>query len=473
MISRMREHAIPENFVQALAEWPPFAALALPDQLQAARMIWEDGSKARAHHAVPGATSYSYKDLAERFGRKRFNTINQTARMFDVGRSWSVRRGETRPFGLTSVYRQIKAQHLRSVVEERPVSRFVDMQGRRVQSRLAAISSKRRNGATTTLWAGVTIRPTIPVNTDNLAQLYHLCSDRLRLKSASLPAALGTRGHDAALGKLIRTNEAAAILLALAHIEGRETGSIPVYYTESTSGRLYASGHNLQNCPRVVRYAALDGAWDIDLDNAHFTLLVELAERTGFTCSAVRHYLQNKVAVRQELASRLSSDIDSIKACLLALIYDAPRSSSRFAAFGRYLGKNKADHLLSLPLFQALAKEVRRAGQHVLATWPSRNSSLVNSSGCGIPLAAPRKQRLAHLLQGAEALVLKTAVVYLEGQYPGNVQLLQHDGLTVRQPINLDALNAHVQEVTALKVTFEAEQIQWSISESANASFFF
>jgi hypothetical protein len=246
-----------------------------------------------------------------------------------------------------------------------------------------------------------------------------------------------------------------------------------VHYTESPSGRLYASGHNLQNCPRAVRYAALDSAWDIDLDNAHFTLLAELAERSGFSCPAIRKYLQNKTAVRRDLASLLDSNIDSIKACLLALIYDAPRSSSRFAAFGRYLGESKAAQLLSLPKFQALANEVRRAGQHVLAAWPSSNSSLVNSAGCGIPLAAPRKQRLAHLLQGAEAFVLKTAVLYLEGQCPGNVQLLQHDGLTVRQPIDLDALNAHVQEVTTLKVTFEAERIQWSDSESANAGISF
>jgi hypothetical protein len=158
MATRAREQAVPENFLHTLVEWLPFAALTLSDQLQVARMIWEDGSKARVHHAVPSATSYSYKDLAQRFQRNRFNTINQTARVFDVGSSWSVRRGETRSFVLTPAYRQIKAQYLRSVVKDRRVSRLIDMRGRQVQSALAAISSKRRNGVTTTLWAGVTIR---------------------------------------------------------------------------------------------------------------------------------------------------------------------------------------------------------------------------------------------------------------------------------------------------------------------------
>jgi hypothetical protein len=85
--------------------------------------------------------------------------------------------------------------------------------------------------------------------------------------------------------------------------------------------------------------------------------------------------------------------------------------------------------------------------------------SLINSVGCGMPMSTGRKQKLAHLLHGAEALTLRTAVTFLENEQRGNVLLLQHDGLTVSQLVDVAALNAHVRHVTGFDIAFDSKQI--------------
>jgi len=49
---------------------------------------------------------------------------------------------------------------------------------------------------------------------------------------------------------------------------------LPQCYRESPSGRLYGFYHpNLQNAPKAIRHALLDGQYDYDIENCHFTLV--------------------------------------------------------------------------------------------------------------------------------------------------------------------------------------------------------
>jgi len=74
--------------------------------------------------------------------------------------------------------------------------------------------------------------------------------------------------------------------------------------------------------------AALDGHWDYDLSNAHFSILSAWAKRLGKNTPVVDDYLRNKKAFRTEIAALCDSPIDLIKECLIALLYGAPLSSN-------------------------------------------------------------------------------------------------------------------------------------------------
>lgn len=456
-----RERTILADFVAALRQVQSFKDLPEKAQLELAHMMWSDSMKVRGHESVDGATSYSHQELNRRFGRGRFKAVNEAAKAFDTG-PWSMSHGLTRTFRLMPAYQDIKDQFLRQVVREQRSSYLIDIRGQRVRIPQRAIASKRRDGATAHALSGVELRPSVPINTRCLTDYYeHLDGEIRRHQQVSVFLdRLAQARHDKAHKALIKRRDAAAMLLAYAYADLGGPGAIPMRYREARSGRLYATGFNLQNCPKEVRFAALDGCWDYDISNCHFTLLAQMSEEYGFACPEIHHYLANKTTMRNTLAFELGVDAQAIKVCLLALIYDAPLSCSRYAAIGRALGKEKAGRLLEKPQFTALADEVKRAGRHVVSLWPTSNKSLINHSQCGIPAYALHKQKLAHLLHGAEALILKTAIVYAERQQRGNVLLLQHDGFSVQQRIDVIGLNTHVKQLTGFDAVFIDAPIQ-------------
>ncbi len=70
-------------------------------------------------------------------------------------------------------------------------------------------------------------------------------------------------------------------------------------------------------------------------------------------------------------------------------------------------------------------------------TKPNRQGGLVNAFGKSIKAAQySPEQRLAHLIQGVEALALLTCIE----RHPGEIVLVQHDGFTAAKPLDVAAL---------------------------------
>lgn len=403
MKDQSAEHKVRGDFVVALETLTLFKTVPLALRPRVAHLIYNDSAldKGRAHKGVQGATSYWHQEMDAGFGRRIFQRINAAAKVFDVS-PWSKQRRQTKAYRMTPVYRGIRDEFQRQVIREKKVGTLIDMSGRRIRTPPKAIASKRRDGMTAKLWRGVELRSLVPVHMQALTAFYEHCD-------AQLHGRLGPfEGHY--LQQIDRQRDAAARLLVLAYTDLGMSGYIPVRYREAQSGRLYATDLNLQNCPRPVRFAALAGGWDYDINNCHFSILAQLSERAGFACPAIQSYLQNKDQVRARLAEVADADTDAIKKCLIALIYDAPLSKSPRAEFGRQLGIEKAGRLLALPDVIELAKEVKHAGKHVVDSWPVANQSIVNHARCGIWVNLRHRQKLAHILHGAEAVILKHAI---------------------------------------------------------------
>lgn len=448
------------GFVKHLRKNKAFRQLKQRDQLELAHLIWCDHMKIREHQEEKDATSYTYQELEERFGRGRFMRINEQVDAFHVGR-WDKDRGITRSFYLSPEFRVHKQSYLKKTMKQMEPNSFIDMKGGRVKALPRPISSKRSDGSTVKLWGDVEISIAVPVNVELLQSLYAQTwgeIKRIREKKASL--SLFGVASELDMKRLEARATWAATLYILANTDLAGRGWIPMRYQEVDSGRLYAIETNLQNCPREVRMAALAGFLDYDISNCHYALLDQMAARAGFECDQIRYYLQNKKVVREQIAVEVGIEVEQVKTCLLAVIYGAAMSTSPLATFGEALGKEKARGLIEHPLFAMIAKEVKQAGMAVLEAAPKRSGSLMNAAGCGIRLNQNRRKKLAHLLQGAEAVILKAAVQFVESRQQGNVILLQHDGFTTRKPIPVAELEAIILQQTGYQASFECDPIQ-------------
>ena len=75
-----------------------------------------------------------------------------------------------------------------------------------------------------------------------------------------------------------------------------------------------------------------------------------------------------------------------VKRALIAVIYGARASASRYVALYEAMGDNKerTRRLLRHPLFIELHRDVKAARNAILSGWPVRRRRLINEAGKGI-----------------------------------------------------------------------------------------
>ena len=265
------------------------------------------------------------------------------------------------------------------------------------------------------------------------------------------------------LDYLVDLHEQTTKIIRMAHTEVAGRGRVLHRYVESDSGRLYAvNGANLQNAPAVIRHAALSGRWDYDVENCHFAIAAQMAKKAGFQCVAIEHYMAHKKAVRKEIADTIGISINQTKTCLLAVMYGARTTTWHENAIPQAIG-DKTDALRSFPLFANIATNVKLARAVILKQHKlNRQGGLANAFGKSIKadVHSP-EQRLAHLIQGVEALALLTCIE----RHPGEIVLVQHDGFTAAKPLDVAALEQAIQTATGYALTLEEELVRPDLAE--------
>src|SRR5690606_891662 len=112
-------------------------------------------------------------------------------------------------------------------------------------------------------------------------------------------------------------------------------------------------------------------------------------------------------------------------------IYGA-RAATRFDnAIPDEIGRQAAARLYRSPIFISIHQDIKKARLVILSGWPrTANGRLSNAMGKAIETKKPSsktganpRQQLAHLIQGVEAMALKTAI----DMHPDDIVLLQHD----------------------------------------------
>jgi hypothetical protein len=444
-----RDAYISEAFRDYLREnLAGFADEPLGAQMELTRMIKSCGTRYKEHSHYPGWSFFTFENLEAKFGHDKFNGINERLGIFQTQMDWSKIEKRTKPYKLTPHVDGLRTQFFSQ--PPKVATRLLAENGEvRHKAPDSAINSKARTQTgklvTKSGWS-VPVRSAVPVNQDKLAELHSLMDAELEKHRQGLPTVSPVDPiHAGYVQKDIQ------LILHSAH-NTVAPGCVIHRYEQSASGRMYCKDVNLQTSQRQVRYAALHGLWDYDIENCHYAILQQMAKKSGHDCDAITHYLENKSKVRRELAEEFGVTVTQIKKVLLALVYGASLSEDPNAAIPEALGSvDIADALYAHPTFSALAKDIAAARTTILKKVKVFRGGIKNMRGLVMKVRKKKARHLlAHLLQGVEAVALNAA----HDLYAAEIVLLQHDGFTATTPdLNIAAIEKAIFDATKYHLT--------------------
>lgn len=420
-------------------------------QMELTRMIKQAPARYREHSHYPGCSFFSFDDLEAKFGRGKFNLINEELGIFLTKEDWSKIEGRTKPYKLAPHIAELHGIFFAKPIKV-PTNLLAENGDVRHKAPDNAIIAKRmtKTGILVTKqgWRGFPVRSAVPVDQVELEKLANSIRQAIAEQKAGLR-------HDV---DLKHANYVLTDILLILHQSHNTVapGCVIHRYEQSASGRLYAHDVNLQTSHRQVRYAALNGLYDYDIENCHYDILRQMAEKAGHECTAVSHYLDNKGLVRRTLAKEFGITIKQVKKVLLMLVYGASLSDDPDAAIPEEVGVDVAVGLYGHQFFNDMAKDIASARTAILRRTKIFRGGIRNMRGLEMKVKRKKDRHLlAHLLQGVESVALEAA----HNLYASEIVLLQHDGFTATTPdLDIAAIEKAIFVATKYRLKLSIEE---------------
>jgi len=460
------DYILLEDFLEALQEnLPGFSEQPKHIQRHLANLIWETDTKYRQHKKYQG-TSIHYKELYKMFGRNGFTPINKKLKIFNISTHWLPGK-YTKAYKLTNKAEKIKTDYLNS--DNKKPSRIIKSNGNYMIHPPRAIASKDKDNKDANKWRNTNFSPWVPVNIKELKgvkarmQVFINAIGFSGIYNKNNPKLVAYRD------KYFRYINEINKILKLAHNDIRE-GYVIHKYRQCSTGRVFVGGTNTQTAPQIVKMAALHGLWEYDIENCHYAIFKQLAEKIGIECPTINRYLEHKKEFRHAIKTDVNISLDATKKCLLALIYGANSFEWHDADIPKLIGLRKSKELIKHTLYSAIHKEVRTVRPLILKHQDAKRGRYMNAMGTTIQThiktktgirKTPAKEILAHLIQGVEAKMLNT--VY--HKYPKNIVLLQHDGFASTSKLNTKTIERLLKKETGFDVGIDEWQIETKAKE--------
>ena len=237
-----------------------------------------------------------------------------------------------------------------------------------------------------------------------------------------------------------------------------KTPSIPVIYTEVSTGRYTTKGAVLQGYHKSVRYAALKGCYEYDLEAAHQNILIQLLDQQNSSfpeLDVVREYVVNKKKVRERLAKELITTVPIVKEIINALTYGAQLSRSHKHSIFDVCQENKAliERVVTNEWLKKLAATFKQAYTQLV----NDDKKIVNILGIEFDHVnkSGKSSEMAHILQGYERLVLDSIIKHSNRE---DIALLVHDCVVFYNKQSASELSRIVKEETGFELEFSEEQ---------------
>lgn len=239
------------------------------------------------------------------------------------------------------------------------------------------------------------------------------------------------------------------------------TGRLPMLRKPADSGRVYYGGINLQNCPSVVRHAALGEHHSYDLRSSVYAWQLYMLRMIqgigkydtphGTICT--RELINDKHTVRGRLVETLvdtsgstEHKLNIIKQALTAIGFGARKSNAYYendvlqtkGLAGVIFDPGSRNAFCKHPWVSEFIAEQDAIGKQicdaVLELVPEyRTDPVVSNNG-----KLSRKRLLAFLYQKAESKMIRHVMQHCEDS---DILLWVHDGFCTRRAINLPNIN--------------------------------
>ena len=435
-----RDRVVLESFVDFLcAHLANFSTKPENIQFHFADLAFRLEQKRFRHNKFDGYAFLPYQEIYSKFGRN-FLIINESIDFFIITQNWSKQNKHTRGIKLSLQVSGLKTAFLES---DPLLSELICETGKRLRTLpsngLADVSITNRKNTY--------LKAVVPIN--------HRALNRLINQLKGIDKDIGL--------DVTYLLDAARTIKHYSSTKLAGKNNLIQRYHESKAGRLYASGVNLQNAPKLVKNAALSGCWEHDFENCHYAIFQQLATNVGQHCTAMQHYTDNKTAVRAAIADDVGITIKQVKICLLALMYGARESTWHEAAMPQIIG-NKAEELYQHPFFATFSEEINKSRKQIISLWPNQNQrSIINAMGKPISKKDNGRFIMAHLQQGIEARMLHIAVSHFNDE----ILLLQHDGFSTLTKIDCSPVISQISNDLNLtmQITSKMHQIQIPIKQ--------
>lgn len=457
--TRMFPQVVMDVFVES---WPGFGEVSDEDRRHLVMLLCSAFKQGKySHHIYADCISYSCRVRDKHFGRGGFYRINDKLNLFRI-EDWYLVGSHTKGYGLTP-----EALYL---LESLPLrtTELMDTDG--VKMKIPARDAILQRDANGNNRKGTgQLSAIVPVQIDTMIALLEEARGwRWHFKDRCAPPA-GRRLEPRLMSmaddrqRLDWLTSYLIVPLSLTILRADTAvlpkGQMEIQYLESTAGRLYAVGGIMQNAPKEVRNAAFAGCFDYDVKNCHYDIVRQLAARIGMETPAIEDYLARKSEVRHQIAADIGVSIKQIKEALISIIYGATMRCNSFYQNGRevqpaivrMMGKGKAAALFKHPAYLALHQEVKRVRKPILDKAPKNRDKIISPFGKGISTKESAESRLAHVVQGVEALILDCVIRH----HHQNLRLLMHDGFISAVRLDTLQLAATIQNETGFTVSLE------------------
>jgi hypothetical protein len=201
--------------------------------------------------------------------------------------------------------------------------------------------------------------------------------------------------------------------------------------------------------------SALHGSWEYDIQNCHYSIFDQMAQRAGYEAQNIKRYLACTSQTRLDIAHRMGITYKQAKICLLATMYGARANVFPENATPDTIGEAAARRLFQDLVFRNIHEDIKEGRRIILASQPTSRGVIFNAVGKPISATEGAPECLAHLIQGVKASTLKV-VLDLHG---ADIVLLQHDGFASRTRLDAALLERVIHQKTGYRITLEENVI--------------
>lgn len=473
-------HYRPQSWDIYLTQYPYFASLREKERRGLASFVWAMYANTIPHKSQRvDLTPIHWEAKKAIFGSAaRFDEINRKLGWFEKELE-GVKGKWASGWELTAHGREVASRFFSTLLSNLPSQNseykygLIDAAGKPFRTPRNAFRSVTATGSKCRFPRGI-ISSLVEIKTQNLRDL--CLSAESWLKGDPFPEHLQwlidhwteykrCYGQQKANARVIRASNQAKVMLEIAQQRKGEGTFVPTIYTESKAGRLYAMGNvNLQRCVGEARRLALQGCYDVDIENCHWSLLSQMAKRIGIDTPRISYYLNNKKLLRNEIAQFAGITIDDAKFVLISIIYGAVlQCRSSFDKFDHKknaieakLGREVVEKLASHPVLKNLLNDLKAGRRGVVDYYKGQTRKkgevVVNNAGREIANSYSETKILSHILQGAES----EAMLVMIEEIKDSIVLLQHDGATVKVKPDLGELERRIQDKTGFSLSLEA-----------------